>query len=145
MIYQIELVSDLNELENQDKFIRAGIMQFNERFTGAKRDRFSIYVKDRENNIIGGAIVYAHTSSIYVDILWVSEEYRGLGIGSKILIRVEAEAIKRGIKASTLDTFSFQAEGFYLKQGYEHIGTIKNYLEGHDRIYFRKQLVMSDF
>ncbi|TIE22137.1 N-acetyltransferase, partial [Legionella pneumophila] len=53
---------------------------------------------------------------------------------------VEAEAVKRGIPASTLDTFSFQAEGFYLKQGYKHLGTIKNYLEGHDRIYLRKQL-----
>ncbi|HAU2049158.1 TPA: GNAT family N-acetyltransferase, partial [Legionella pneumophila] len=79
-------------------------------------------------------------NSIYVDVLWVNEKHRGLGIGAELLRSVEAEAIKRGIPASTLDTFSFQAEGFYLKQGYKHLGTIKNYLEGHDRIYFRKQL-----
>ncbi|CZH01236.1 Acetyltransferase (GNAT) family [Legionella pneumophila] len=73
-------------------------------------------VKDNENNIIGGAIVYAHTSSVYVDVLWVSEKYRGMGIGAGVLRGVEAEAIKRGIPASTLDTFSFQAKGFYLKR-----------------------------
>ncbi|HAT2017054.1 TPA: GNAT family N-acetyltransferase, partial [Legionella pneumophila] len=29
---------------------------------------------------------------------------------------------------------------FYLKQGYIHLGIIKNYLNGHDRIYLRKEL-----
>ncbi len=140
MNYQLELVIDTKLLEQQDKIIRDGIVNYNAPFTGTKPERYSVYVKGKEGNIIGGAIVYAHKSSIYVDVLWVKEEYRGLGIGAELLRSVEAEAIKRGIPASTLDTFSFQAEGFYLKQGYQHIGTIKNYLEGHDRIYFRKQL-----
>lgn len=78
--------------------------------------------------------MYAHRSSVYVDVLWVSEKYRG--IGAELLRSVEAEAIKRGISASTLDTFSFQA----VKQGYQHLGTIKDYLEGYDRIYLRKRL-----
>ncbi|HAT4400014.1 TPA: GNAT family N-acetyltransferase [Legionella pneumophila subsp. pneumophila] len=140
MNYQLELVIDPKLLEQQDKIIRDGIVNFNAPFTGTKPERYSIYVKDNEGNIIGGAIVYAHKSSIYVDVLWVNDEYRGLGIGAELLRSVEAEAIKRGIPVSTLDTFSFQAEGFYLKQGYQHLGTIHNYLEGHDRIYLRKQL-----
>lgn len=28
----------------------------------------------------------------------------------------------------------------YLKQGYKHIGTIEDYIEGYDRIYLRKKL-----
>lgn len=140
MNYQLELVVDAKLLEQQDKIVRGGIVTFNAPFTGTKPERYSIYVKDNENNIIGGAIVYAHTSSVYVDVLWVSEKYRGMGIGAELLSSVEAEAMKRGISASTLDTFSFQAEGFYLKQGYQHLGTIKDYLEGYDRIYLRKPL-----
>ncbi|HHP7830186.1 TPA: GNAT family N-acetyltransferase, partial [Legionella pneumophila] len=138
--YQLELVVDTKLLEQQDKMIRDGIVNFNAPFTGSKPERYSIYVKDNENNIVGGAIVYAHKSSIYVDALWVSEKYPGRGIGAELLRGVETEAIKRGIPESTLDTFSFQAEGFYLKQGYKHLGIIKNYLEGHDRIYLRKKL-----
>lgn len=140
MNYQLELVIDTKLLEQQDKIIRDGIVNFNAPFTGIKPEQYSIYVKNHEGNIIGGAIVYAHKSSIYVDVLWVNEQYRGLGIGAELLRSVETEAIKRGIPASTLDTFSFQAEGFYSKQGYQHLGTINNYLEGHDRIYLRKQL-----
>ncbi|CZG89312.1 ribosomal-protein-alanine acetyltransferase [Legionella pneumophila] len=140
MNYQLEFVVDPKLLEQQDKIIRDGIMNFNAPFTGAKPDRYSIYVKDNDGHIIGGAIVYAHKHSIYVDVLWVSEKYRGMGIGAELLRNIETEAMKRGIPESTLDTFSFQAEGFYLKQGYKHLGTIKNYLEGHDRIYLRKKL-----
>lgn len=139
MNYQFELVSDNKLLEQQDKVIREGIINFNAPFIGTKPERYSLYVKDNDS-IIGGAIVYAHQSSIYVDVLWVSKDYRALGIGAELLRRVEAEAIRRGISASTLDTFSFQAEGFYLKQGYKPLGAIENYLEGHDRIYLRKQL-----
>ncbi|HAU2069964.1 TPA: GNAT family N-acetyltransferase, partial [Legionella pneumophila] len=124
MSYQLELVVDTKLLEQQDKIIRDGIINFNAPFTGTKPERYSIYAKDNESNIIGGAIVFAHTNSIYVDVLWVNEKHRGLGIGAELLRSVEAEAIKRGIPASTLDTFSFQAEGFYLKQGYKHLGTI---------------------
>ncbi|WBV71930.1 hypothetical protein PGH42_02155 [Legionella pneumophila] len=77
MNYQLELVVDTKLLEQQDKMIRDGIVNFNAPFTGSKPERYSIYVKDNENNIVGGAIVYAHKSSIYVDALWVSEKYRG--------------------------------------------------------------------
>ncbi|HEN5674371.1 TPA: GNAT family N-acetyltransferase, partial [Legionella pneumophila] len=73
MNYQFELVVDTKLLEQQDKMIRDGIVNFNAPFTGSKPERYSIYVKDNENNIVGGAIVYAHKSSIYVDVLWVSE------------------------------------------------------------------------
>jgi ribosomal protein S18 acetylase RimI-like enzyme len=141
MGYQLELVVEAKLREQQDKIIRDGIVSFNEPFTGSKPEQYSIYVKDDEDSIIAGSIVYAHNNSIYVDVIWVSKEHRGKGLGGLLLKNVEAEAIKRGIKASTLDTFSFQAEGFYLKHGYQHIGTIKNYLEGHDRIYLRKQLL----
>lgn len=84
--------------------------------------------------------MYAYISSIYVDVIWIEENYREKGLGTKLLNQVEAEALKRNIFVSTLDTFSFQAEQFYLKQGYIHLGIIKNYLNGHDRIYLRKEL-----
>ncbi|MCZ4720916.1 GNAT family N-acetyltransferase, partial [Legionella pneumophila] len=56
--YQLELVIDTKLLEQQDKIIRDGIVNFNAPFTGTKPERYSIYVKDNEAIIIGGAIVY---------------------------------------------------------------------------------------
>lgn len=139
MDYQVEIITDPILMEEQNKVLREGIISFNEPFLGSKPEKFSVYAKDN-NRIIGGAIVYAHTKSIYIDVLWVDNNYRGSGIGADLLNAVEKEALKRSISESTLDTFSFQAEKFYLKQGYTHLGTIKDYIEGYDRIYLRKKL-----
>jgi hypothetical protein len=42
-----------------------------------------------------------------------------------LLYTAEQEAIKNGCVFSTVDTWDFQAEEFYLKNGYERIGEIK--------------------
>lgn len=139
MSYQFEVSTDIKLMLKQNTIIRDGIINSNEPFIDSKPERFSVYVKN-DDDIIGGAIVYAHTKSIYVDVLWVNENYQGLGLGTQLLNKVEKEALDRNITESTLDTFSFQAEKFYIKQGYEHLGTIKNYIEGHDRIFMRKTL-----
>jgi len=140
MSYQFELVTDSKILEKQNSVVSEGIRRYNEPFAGGQPQRFSIYVKNESHEVIAGATAYSFPTSVYIDVLWVDKSYRGQGLGAMLLNQVEAEALKRNIYESTLDTFSFQAEEFYLKQGYKHIGTIKNYLNGHDRIYFRKKL-----
>lgn len=47
----------------------------------------------------------------------MNESGRGKDIGTRIMLAAEDEAIKRGCIGSTLDTFSFQALGFYEKLG----------------------------
>jgi hypothetical protein len=39
-----------------------------------------------------------------------------------------------------LDTFSFQAPGFYLKHGYEVFGELPGFPAGHTRFYLKKAL-----
>ena len=62
------------------------------------------------------------------------------GIGTKILKHAEKIAIEKGAEISMLDTFDFQAEEFYLKNGYKPIGEMRGFPKGHRRIYFSKQL-----
>jgi hypothetical protein len=50
------------------------------------------------------------------------------------LLAIEEEAKRKGCKTIVLDTFSFQAEGFYRKLIEEQIG-------GYDRIYLRKEII----
>ncbi len=68
------------------------------------------------------------------------ENYRKKGIGTRILKHAEKIAKEKGAEVSMLDTFDFQAEQFYLKNGYKSIGEIKNFPKGHRRIYFSKNL-----
>lgn len=138
MSYRFKVVNEQKVLECENKIIHEGLVQFNKPFLGDKPECFTVLAKDKGDNTIGGAIVYAHPKSVYVDMLWVSENHRGSGIGKSLLAQVEIEARKRNIMQCTLDTYSFQAEKFYLKQGYKKIGIINDYIDGYDRIYLRK-------
>ena len=68
------------------------------------------------------------------------EEARGQGTGRRILIAAEEEAVRRGCRYAWLDTFSFQARGFYEKLGYSVFGTLEDYPAGHSRYFLRKTL-----
>ncbi len=97
--------------------------------------------KDDEGEAIGGLLAgIGYWNGLEIKILWVKENYRMLGIGSKLLCHVESIAKEKGVTVSMVDTFDFQAEEFYLKNGYKSIGEIKDFPEGHRRIYFSKIL-----
>jgi hypothetical protein len=52
----------------------------------------------------------------------------------------EAEARQRGAQHAYLDTFSFQAPGFYKKHGYQVFGELQDFPPGHQRYFLTKQL-----
>jgi hypothetical protein len=56
------------------------------------------------------------------------------------LEEAEAEAARRGCRTITLDTFSFQAPGFYQKLGYRVVGVYEDCPVGFSRIYLQKGL-----
>jgi GNAT superfamily N-acetyltransferase len=73
---------------------------------------------------IGGLWGVTAFSHLWVDLLFVPELMRGAGIGRKLMMLAEAEGVQRGCHAAVLDTFSFQARGFYerrpqARSGYE--------------------------
>lgn len=82
-------------------------------------------VVDENNIIIAGCIAKMYCWNIvYVDILWVDEQYRKHGLGTKLLNEIEKIAIEEKCNLIHLDTFDFQAKDFYIKQGYEVFGVL---------------------
>lgn len=90
---------------------------------------------------VGGILAgLGYWNGLEIKILWVEENYRQRGIGTQILKHVEKIAKEKGAEISMLDTFDFQGEEFYLKNGYNPIGEIKDFPKGQRRIYFSKKL-----
>ena len=75
-----------------------------------------------------------------LDILWVDEKQRHQGYGSQLLLEIERIAREKSCDFIMLNTFSFQAPGFYKKHGYQLMTTLENAPTGHRHYYFKKDL-----
>jgi len=99
-----------------------------------------ITIQDAAGQIIGGLWGSTGYGWLYTQLLAVPEHLRGQGLGAQLLERAEAEARARGCVGSWLDTFSFQARGFYERLGYRAFGSIDNYPPGGARFFLSKRL-----
>lgn len=140
-MYQI--VIDHEVKDSDIEFIRDALVAHTKKVLGHTdflEKQFSVLLQDENHNICGGTITRFDTESAYIDSLWVDDSLRNQGYGTKLLNAAENEARKLGCRYSTVDTYSFQAEGFYLKNGYEHLGEIKNYYLHYSKIFLRKKI-----
>ena len=96
----------------------------------------------KEGQIAAGLAGETYCGWLFVRYLWVSDELRGRGVGRELMARAEARARELGCHSAWLDTFSFQAPGFYEKLGYEEFGRL-DYPPGHHKHFLRKRLTPS--
>ena len=118
-----------------------GLIRYNEGFLGPRRwSPVALTATDEEGRIVGGASGAVQYDRLAIELLWVDESHRGLGLGTRIMDGIEAEGRRLGAVRAFLDTFAFQAAPFYERRGYVEIARIADYFDGHDRIYFSKLL-----
>ncbi|MEH7505965.1 GNAT family N-acetyltransferase [Neobacillus drentensis] len=103
-------------------------------------ENISFVVKNEKEEIVGGVTATTFWHHLHVDFLWVSEEYRHEGYGSKLMKHIEEFAIEKECRLINLDTFSFQAPNFYKKLGYKVIGVSEDHPKGHNQYYLEKRL-----
>lgn len=118
-----------------------GIHHFNIQQAGDGHEKplcFILYTPGGE--VAGGLIGQTHWNWFYINLMFIKEELRGRGYGHRILTLAEEEARQRGAMHVYLDTFSFQAPGFYEKHGYQVFGELKDFPPGHQRYYLSKEL-----
>jgi len=118
-----------------------GIHHYNEQHAGnAQNKQLCFVLRGPDQKIVGGIIGSTYWNWLYIDLLFVKEEFRGLGFGHRLLENAEDEARKRGAKNVYLDTFSFQAPDFYKQHGYQIFGELKEFPAGHQRYFLTKEL-----
>ena len=76
---------------------------------------------------------------MFVAGLFVTDAWRGRGLGSALLSRAEIYAAVQGCGNAWLDTF--QARSFYLRHGWEVFGSLPGYPAGQTRHFMRKGLL----
>ena len=99
----------------------------------------AVTVRAADGTVVGGLAGYVLYRYLFVELLALGPA-RGKGLGRQVMALAEAEARRRDCLGIWLDTFTFQAPGFYAKLGFKEFGRISGYPPGHDRIYLLKRL-----
>ena len=99
-----------------------------------------VLLRNEMGDVEGGLLGATSRGWLFVDFLVVPATLRNQGMGSKLMNVAEKEAISRGCSNAWLNTFEFQARGFYEKLGYECFGELQNYPVGFSRYFMKKSL-----
>jgi GNAT superfamily N-acetyltransferase len=118
------------------------LLKFNEGAVGNATARtLAVLLKEQETDeLIGGLWARSLWGSLYIDIMFVPERLRGIGIGTSLLRRAEQEAIRRGCRQIWTDTYAFQARAFYEKSGFTVFGRLDGPTPIFPRFFLKKAL-----
>jgi ribosomal protein S18 acetylase RimI-like enzyme len=118
-----------------------GLIRYNREQAGPLRySRTVLTVRDRKGKLLGGTILQSYWKETYVELLWLSAGARRSGIGSRLVAEAERRAKKRGSLLLHLNTYSFQAPGFYEKLGFRRLGGMQGSPRGESRHFYVKHL-----
>ena len=127
--------------EAETDYIRESLNQFNCAHVGDDgHTPLHLIEYDADGSIIGGLLGGTYWGWLYIDILWVREDHRRQGVGSRLLTEAEKEAMRRGCHHVHVDTMSWQAPAFYQKHGYEVIGVLPDIPLGNQKYLLMKAL-----
>ena len=108
--------------------------------TYMNRATLAITAEDESGQPQGGLWMLVRRDWLFLDLFILAPEARGSGTGRRILAMAEDAARARGCTGVWLDSFGFQAPGFYRAQGYAPIGELPDYPAPHARHFFAKRL-----
>lgn len=126
--------------KDQDDIFK-GLLKYNlERLEDKNPRKLGVFLNNEDGEKVAGIICDTHGKWLLIHYLWVDEQQRGKNVGSQLLEMAEEEARRRGCEFSFVDTFDFQAPGFYKKHGYEEVFQLKNYPIDGTRFYYTKTI-----
>ncbi|MFJ6706548.1 MULTISPECIES: GNAT family N-acetyltransferase [unclassified Streptomyces] len=124
-----------------NKKLDEGLTAFNAAATGvAEQGTLSVKVTDEAGELIGGLAAWTWGGLCGIALLWVREDSRKDGWGSKILRAAEEEVLRRGCDRVTVSSFTFQAPEFYQRHGYVETGRTLGIPGGHEDVHMYKSL-----
>ena len=118
MLYKISRETDPKPEDVQ--ILSNGIMANAKKIKGFKPlEFFAFFIRDNNDDIVGGCNGTNLYGCLYVDQLWVNDELRGKGFGKQLMLEAEHHAIRSQCHFMAVNTMDWEALDFYKKLGFE--------------------------
>ncbi|MET8826779.1 GNAT family N-acetyltransferase [Streptomyces sp. NPDC004610] len=127
--------------EDLQRWLDDELTAFNDRAAAVPPpEDFSVALTGPGGERIGGLTGWVWGGLCAVEMLWVREDRRHEGWGSRLMRAAEAEAVRRGCTDLTVSTYTFQAPDFYPALGFRERGRVDGVPGGHQDVYFHKTI-----
>ncbi|HBK07319.1 MAG TPA: GNAT family N-acetyltransferase [Acetobacteraceae bacterium] len=126
--------------------VSSGLADYNEQKVGYRdwRPLAALLRDPKTGETIGGMIGKTSYGLLFIDLVYLPETMRGQDIGSRLLAMMEQEGVARGCKSAFLFTTTWQAPGFYERQGWTEFGRIQCAPGENARVFMSKTLSHSE-
>ncbi|HEV2099550.1 MAG TPA: GNAT family N-acetyltransferase [Stellaceae bacterium] len=123
--------------------IRDGLSDYNFEKAGYRDQRpLAVLVTDPETgDVVGGLLGGTSFGLLRIDRFFLPQSLRQQGLGTRVLNAAEEEGKRRGCTRALLTTLSFQAPGFYKRQGWEVLAELEGVPPAPTRFLMTKKLV----
>jgi ribosomal protein S18 acetylase RimI-like enzyme len=124
--------TELGERLRETNVERSPVMRALRESPLGKEEPLHVWLLEEATGAVAGGLVGRTWARwLHVDLLWVDPGHRGAALGSRLLAEAERVARdERDCARARLETWDFQAPGFYRKQGYEVAGEVTDYPPG---------------
>lgn len=131
----------INLSEEQECEIRYYLDEYNAKHIKYRLDGMMRIGVEENGKLMAGLIAYMSVYKIlYVDTVFVDENYRCKGYGRMLMQEMERRAKEQGVNTVRLDTFNWQGTEFYKALGYEAVGNYVNEEDDYEETFFVKRI-----
>jgi GNAT superfamily N-acetyltransferase len=143
---QFDIVLTDTPTDADEAMIEGGLADFNAEQAGIRDWRpLAVLARDpATGETLGGILGRTTLGLLFVDLVYLPKTLRGQNLGSRMMGMVEQEAVRRGCCSGALITITFQAPGFYERQGWREFGRVPCNPPGTFRVFMTKTLAGTD-
>ncbi|MFP9129293.1 GNAT family N-acetyltransferase [Niallia sp. BSM11] len=138
----LQITREVNKKDKQ--YIEEALYKYNlshfPKDLGGRFEEICLFLKDDKGTVRGGILSEVCWNWLENHTFMIDEDMRKSGYGTKLLAEVEKIAVEKDCDFIKVDTLSFQALGFYEKNGYQVYGTLDNVGREHKHYYLKKEL-----
>jgi GNAT superfamily N-acetyltransferase len=105
--------------------------------------QFCATLRSSDGAVQGGIIARAFWGWLYIVAIAIEPAWRKQGYGRQLLAAAEAWGIEAACHDAWLMTMSFQARGFYEREGYSVFAGLADFPADQSRLFMRKSLAVT--
>jgi GNAT superfamily N-acetyltransferase len=117
--------------KDEIEILHAGLRSYVDQYVGDEKNGIGIKLvaRDGHNQVIAGLHAWTTIQNMLVEFVWVDGPYRGMGLGTRLLMEAESIAREHGCIASLICPMSFHSPEFFQDKGYRIFGYSDGYPE----------------